>query len=92
MLKGALIAAADALAVAAVATAVAGSAAMAAPRCENQANTYVTCANTLKAKPQTNTPDQHFNGVVSRFSQGQRTKNSYGQARPTLLLQRLANP
>ena len=49
MLKGAFIAAACALAV--VATAVTGPAAMAAaPKCKNKANKYVACIDKLKAK------------------------------------------
>ena len=51
MLKGALIAAAGALAVAVFASAVTGPAVMAAaPKCKNKANPYVACTDKLKKK------------------------------------------
>ncbi len=51
MLKVALIAAAGALAVTVLATAVTGPEAMAAaPKCKNKANKYVACTDKLKAK------------------------------------------
>ena len=58
MLKGALIATVVTLAVAVVATAAPGPAAMAdAPKCKNKANKYVACTDKLKAVSPRRAPD-----------------------------------